>query len=73
MFDIIIKIDKAVESKQRETLIDKMGKYLHGTATDSWVRLSGGKIRGKVVFASDEKGEVEVDGNDILDILFPSP
>ncbi len=69
MFGIIEKIDKALESKQKVTLIDKMGRYLHGTVKDSWVRVSGAKLRGKVVFASDEKGEVEIDATDILDIL----
>lgn len=71
MFGIVEKIDKALESKQKCTLIDKMGKYLHGVVEDSWVRLSGGKLRGKVRFASEEKGEVEVDANDILDIVLP--
>ncbi len=70
MFPILTKIDQALESKKRCRLIDKMGKYLNGTVTDSWVRLSGGKIRGKVVFQSDEKGPVEIDANDVLDILF---
>ncbi|MBI4403114.1 MAG: hypothetical protein HY537_03080 [Deltaproteobacteria bacterium] len=69
MFDIVIKIDKALESKHRCTVIDKMGGYYHGTLTDSWVRVSGGKIRGKIRFLSDEKGEIELDGNDILDLL----
>jgi hypothetical protein len=72
MFSIIEKIDKAVETKQKCTLIDKMGKYFHGTINDSWVRVSGGKMRGKVRFASDEKGEIEVDANDILDLLLTS-
>ena len=27
------------------------------------------KMRGKIVFASDEKGSVEIDCNDILDLL----
>lgn len=70
MFPVLNKIDRAVESKERCRLIDKMGKYLNGTVTDSWVRLSGGKVRGKVVFLSDEKGQIEIDANDILDILF---
>jgi hypothetical protein len=70
MFPILTKIDTALEKKVRVRLIDKMGKYLNGTVTDSWVRLSGGKVRGKVVFQSDEKGPVEIDANDILDILF---
>lgn len=68
MFGIIEKIDKALESKEKCTLIDKMGKYFHGVLTDSWVRVSGGKMRGKVRFESEEKGEIEVDCNDILDI-----
>lgn len=70
MFPVLTKIDQALESKKRCRLIDKMGKYLNGTVTDSWVRLSGGKLRGKVVFQSDEKGPVEIDANDVLDILF---
>jgi hypothetical protein len=69
MFSIIEKIDQALENKERCTLIHKMGKYFHGTVTESWVRVSGAKMRGKVRFASDEKGEVEIDCNDILDIL----
>ena len=69
MFSIIDKIDKALETKVKCTLIDKTGKYFHGTVNDSWVRVSGGKMRGKVVFASVEKGEFEVDANDILDLL----
>ena len=70
MFPILTKIDQALEGKKRCRLIDKMGKYLNGTVTDSWVRLSGGKVRGKLVFQSEEKGAVEIDANDILDILF---
>ena len=50
-------------------LIDKMGKHLHGTLTESWVRVSGGKMRGKVRFLSEERGEVEMDVNDILDLV----
>ena len=72
MFPVIEKIDKALESKEKCTLIDKMGRYYHGTVLDSWVRLSGGKLRGKVQFQSDEKGQVEVDANDILDLLLES-
>ncbi len=70
VYPVLNKIDQALESKKRCKLIDKMGKYLNGTVTDSWVRLSGGKIRGKIVFQSDEKGPVEIDANDVLDILF---
>ena len=70
MFSIIDKIDKAAETKTKCTLIDKMGKYYHGVVTDTWVRLSGGKMRGKVVFQSEEKGEVEIDVNDVLDLRF---
>jgi hypothetical protein len=69
MFNIIDKITTALETKQRCTLIDKTGRYFHGTINDSWVRISAGKMRGKIVFASDEKGEIEVDANDILDLL----
>ena len=69
MFPILDKIDKAVESKAKCTLIDKMGKYLHGIVTDSWIRFSGGKLRGKLVFESEEKGTLEIDANDILDIV----
>lgn len=71
MFHLVEKIDKALETKNKVTLIDKHGKYFHGTVSDSWVRLSGGKLRGKVTFASDEKGDIEVDANDILDIVVP--
>lgn len=70
MVQLVEKIDKALESKSRCTLMDKMGRYFHGTLTDSWVRLSGGKLRGKIKFTSDEKGEIEIDANDILDIRF---
>ncbi|MBI1859415.1 MAG: hypothetical protein HYR96_00665 [Deltaproteobacteria bacterium] len=70
MYQIVEKIDKALEDKMRCRLVDKMGRYYHGVMIDSWVRLSGGKMRGKVKFQSDEKGEVEIDSNDILDILF---
>lgn len=71
MFSIVEKIDKALESKIKSTLIDKSGRYFHGTVEDSWVRISGGKLRGKVRFLSEEKGEVEVDANDILDLVLP--
>ena len=71
MVGILEKIDKAMESKAECTLIDKMGRYHHGTVAESWVRLSGGKLRGKVEFQSKEKGLVQVDCNDILDIVFP--
>lgn len=70
MFPIVTKIDRALESKEQCRLIDKMGKYLNGTITDSWVRISGGKVRGKLVFQSEERGPVEIDANDVLDILF---
>ena len=69
MFPILDKIDKALESKAKCTLIDKMGKYLHGKVTDSWIRFSGGKLRGKLVFESEERGSLEMDANDILDIV----
>lgn len=69
MFPILDKIDKALESKAKCTLIDKMGKYLHGEVTDSWIRFSGGKLRGKLVFESEERGTLEMDANDILDIV----
>lgn len=70
MFVLLDKIDKALESKQNCTLIDKMGKYYNGEVTDSFVRLSGGKIRGKLTFSSKEKGVFEIDANDVLDIQF---
>jgi len=69
VFPLLDRIDKALESKQNCTLIDKMGTYFHGVIEDSWVRLSGGKLRGKLRFKSEEKGEVEIDANDILDLL----
>lgn len=69
MFPILEKIDKALESKEKCTLMDKAGKYFHGTVTDSWIRISGGKLRGKLQFQSEEKGPIEVDANDILDLL----
>ncbi len=69
MFPILQKIDKALETKEKCTLINKNGKYFHGTVKDSWARLSGGKLRGKVEFISDEKGELQIDVNDILDLL----
>ncbi len=69
MFAIVDKLDKALETQVKCTLIDKMGRYLHGTVADSWVQPSGGKLRGKVKFQSEEKGLVEVDANDILDLL----
>lgn len=49
--------------------MDKAGKYFHGTVTDSWIRISGGKLRGKLQFHSEEKGPIEIDANDILDLL----
>jgi hypothetical protein len=69
MFPILDKIDKALESKTKCRLLDKMGRTFHGTVEDSWARLSGGKLRGKVVFQSEEKGQVEIDVNDVLDIV----
>lgn len=68
MYPILDKIDKALESKAKCTLIDKMGKFYHGVMNDSWVCISGGRLRGKVKFQSEEKGEVEIDANDILDV-----
>ncbi len=68
MFQLILeKIDKAVENQSACTLIDKMGKYHYGRILDSWARLSGGKIRGKIRFASENQ-ELEIDANDILDV-----
>lgn len=69
VFVLIDKLDKLLESKDRCTIIDKLGSYHHGVITDSWVRISGGKVRGKIRFQSDAKGEIEIDGNDILEIL----
>ncbi len=69
MFGILEKIDKAVETGSKCKMLDKMGKCFHGKLTDSWVRLSGGKLRGKVVFDSEERGVFEMDANDILDIV----
>ena len=69
MYPILQKIDAALESKGRYTLIGKAGKHLHGVVSDSWVRLSGGKVRGKIVFDSTEKGQLEIDANDILELL----
>lgn len=63
--DLVEKIDKALENRAQCTLIHKMGAYFHGTVSDSWVRVSGGKLRGKVRFFSKEWGE---DANDILDL-----
>ena len=68
MFEIVEKIDKALENKNPCTLVDKMGGHFRGTLIDSWVRVSGGKLRGKVRFSSVEKGEFDVDANDILDL-----
>ncbi len=68
MFAIMLKIDAALESQKECTLVDKMGGHFHGILKDSWVRLSGGKMRGKVEFESVEKGTIQVDANDILDI-----
>ena len=73
VFALVDKVDKALEAKQACMLIDKMGRYLHGTITESWIRVSGGKMRGKLRFASKEKGEVEVDANDILDLILEGP
>ncbi len=67
--ELVDKIDKALQNKTRCTLIDKMGAYYHGVLSDSWVRVSAGKLRGKVRFQSEEKGEIEMDANDILDLL----
>ena len=72
MFPILEKIDKALELKSQCTLVNKMGKYFHGTVSDSWIRLSGGKLRGKLQFQSEEKGLIEIDANDILDLLMES-
>ena len=69
MFLIIEKIDKALESKVKCTLVDKMGKYLHGVVSDSWVCISGGKLKGRLVFESEERGRVEMDPNDVLDLV----
>lgn len=69
MFLNVDKIDEALLTKANCTIIDKMGKFLHGVITDSWVRLSGGKLRGKIVFESKEKGSLEIDANDIFDVV----
>lgn len=69
MFQLLEKIDKALESKGNCTLIDKMGKYFHGQVKESWIRMSGGKLRGKLQFMSEERGEFEMDAHDILDLI----
>ena len=73
MFQLAEKIDKVAETKEKCTLIDKMGRYHRGTVIDSWVRLSGGKLRGKVRFQNEKMVEVELDANDILDIILQNP
>lgn len=69
MFMLVEKIDQALETQSLCTCIEKTGRHLHGKVSDSWVRISGGKLRGKIRFTSDEKGVVEIDANDILDLL----
>lgn len=69
MFLILEKIDKALENKSSCTLIHKAGHYLHGKVEESWARVSGGKMRGKIRFGSVEKGTVEIDINDVLDLI----
>lgn len=69
MYNLIDKIDQGVATKTRHTLIEKSGRHHHGILVDSWIRISGGKLRGKLVFESEEKGRVEVDAHDILDVL----
>ncbi|MCB0403905.1 MAG: hypothetical protein KDD51_03915 [Bdellovibrionales bacterium] len=71
MFEILEKIDKAIESKSRVRLINKMGKYFRGAIVDSWARASSGRMRGKIQFQTDEK-VLDIDVNDIMDIL-PEP
>ena len=73
MVQLVEKIDKAAESKAKCTLIDKMGRYHKGTITDSWVRLSGGKLRGKVRLLNEKQNELEIDANDILDLILQNP
>lgn len=68
VFELVEKIDQFVESKKRVTLIHKMGFYYHGVLTDTWVRISGVKLRGKVKMESDEKGPIEIEATDILDL-----
>lgn len=72
MFLILETIDKAVESQSSCTLIHKAGYYLHGKVAESWARVSGGKMRGKLRFDSIEKGVVEVDINDVLELKVDS-
>lgn len=72
MFSLIDKIDRAVETKAKCVLVHKMGPHYHGILTDSWVRISGGKMRGKVRMNTEEKGDIEVDGNDVLDLRIES-
>lgn len=73
MIQLVEKIDKAVESKGKCTLIDKMGRYHRGIVTDSWIRVSGGKLRGKLRFQNEKQVEVELDANDILDLVLQNP
>ena len=71
MFPILEKIDIGITTKVRCTLMDKSGRHYHGVFEDSWIRISGGKLRGKAVFISEEKGRIEIEAYDILDILLP--
>lgn len=73
MFAIVEKIDKALENREKCMLVEKSGRHFYGILTDSWVRVSGGKMRGKVRFQTEEKGEIEVDVNDILDLRPGAP
>lgn len=66
---LIEAIEKAQVHKIKLKLMDKMGGCFYGYVIDSWLRIgSGGHLRGKFMFNSDEKGEFELDINDVLDI-----
>ncbi len=73
MFEIIEKIDRALETGSPCRLITKMGTYYRGKVKDSWARASSGKMRGKVEFETDDGKNLQIDVNDIMEIEESTP
>lgn len=63
--EMVVSEEAAVSDKEPSSLIiNKLGKFMRGHIVDHNVRVSGGKLRGRIVFLMEGQKK-EVDANDI--------
>ena len=69
MWSFLETLDELEQSKKPVLIIDKGGDYKRGRIKEHYVRISAGKLRGKIILVKKEnKAEEEIDANDVLDI-----